>query len=129
MGSVSVVQHAQQGVTTAAQVRSPLLHDGVLLYPNLARTVSLRDAADLTFAFSVLPMGEPVDGAEVVLSRGPQVVGQAEVALNPPGSDGRIQQIASLPAIDLTPGTYDLRVAVRSGAGRVSRAARVTVTP
>lgn len=129
MGSVFVVQHAQQGVTAAAQVRSPLLHDGVLLYPNLARTVSVREAADLTFAFSVLPMGHPVDGAEVVLALGREVIGQADVALNPPGSDGRIQQIASLPAAELAPGTYDLRVAVRSGPSRVSRTARITVSP
>ena len=129
MGSVFVVQHAQQGVTTRAQLRSPLLHDGVLLYPNLARTVSRAEAADLTFAFSLLPMGAPVDGAEVVLARGAEVVGQAEVALNAPGSDGRIQQIASLPAADLAPGTYDLRVAVQSGSTRLSRSARVTITP
>lgn len=128
LGSVFLVQHAQRGITSRAQVRSPLLHDGVLLYPNPARAVT-RGAADLTFAFSIVPAGEMIDRARVELVRGRDVVGRAEIALGPPGAEGRIQHIASLPTNDLSEGTYDLRVSVQSGTSLVSRSARVTVTP
>lgn len=129
LGSVFVVQHAQPGVTARAQLRSPLLHDGVLLYPNVSRTLSREQAKDVTFAFSVLPMGAMVGHAEVELAQGSRVVGQAQLALNPPGDGGRIQQIASLPVADLPPGTYDLRVRVPAGGRVLSRGTRFTVTP
>ncbi len=129
MGSLFVVQHAQRGVISTAQVRSPLLDDGILLYPNLARTVTLGDVGELTFAFSLVPTG-PVPGrAHVQVLRGMEVVGQADLPLNPAGRDGRIQQIASLPATSLTPGTYEVRVAVQSGTVAVARSTRVTITP
>jgi VWFA-related protein len=129
VGSVFVVQHAQQGVTTRAQLRSPLLHDGVLLYPNLTRTITRTEASDVTFAFSVVPMGMPPGAAQVRLLRGTTLVGEAELALNPPGTDGRIQQIASLPATDLMPGTYEVRVGVPVEGRLLTRATRFTVLP
>ncbi|BCS35249.1 hypothetical protein TBR22_A44760 [Luteitalea sp. TBR-22] len=129
LGSVFVVQHAQRGAMTGTQRRSPLLHDGVLLFPQVGQTVSRARAADLTFAFSVVPMGAPVSGVDVEVARGSQVVGAAQLALGPPGEGGRIQQIASLPVAELAPGTYDLRVRVPVAGHVLSRATRFTVTP
>ena len=129
MGSVFVVAHAQRGVTSASQLRSPLLHDGVLLYPNLSRTITRGQVEDVTFAFSMVPMGAPPGQAQVQLLRGAQLVGEAGLTLNAPGLDGRIQQIASLPAADLDPGVYDLHVRVPVGNRLLIRSTRFTVAP
>ena len=129
VGSVFVVQHAQRGVTAPAQARSPLLHDGILLYPNLTHAIPHGQADGVTFAFSIVPMGAQVTHATVELLRGQSVVGEAQLALNVPDPDGRIQQIASLPVHDLAPGTYDLRVRVSAAGQLVTRSTRFTVTP
>jgi VWFA-related protein len=129
LGSVFLVQHAQRGVTSRSQVDSPLLHDGVLLYPNVSRVVPRGQANDVTFAFSVLPAGVDVEKARVELRSGLRLVGESDITLNAPGSDGRIQQIASLPTTDLAPGTYDLRVKLGLGGVVLTRTTRFTVTP
>jgi hypothetical protein len=129
LGSVFLVQHAQKGITSRAQVRSPLLHDGVLLYPNVGHTVPRGREDGVTFAFSVVPMGTALATAQVALVRGRDVVGDAELVLNAPGSDGRIQQIASLPIAHLEPGTYDLRVRVPAAGALLTQTTRFTVTP
>ena len=51
VGSVFVVQHAQRGSIAPAQARSPLLHDGILLYPNLTHDVPRGEVDEVTFAF------------------------------------------------------------------------------
>jgi VWFA-related protein len=129
MGSLFVVQHAQRGVTSRVQIRSPLLHDGVLLYPNLARTVTRAEAAEVTFAFSLVPVGNVPGAAQVRLFKGSELVGEAELALNPPGGDGRIQQIASLPMSDLGPGLYEVQVGIPVAGHVLTRATRFTVIP
>ena len=125
VGSVFVVQHAQRGIIAPAQARSPLLHDGVLLYPNLTHAIPRGQVDEVTFAFSIVPMGASVDHATVELLRGQRVVGEAQLALNAPGTDGRIQQIASLPVADLAPGTYDLRVRVPAAGRLLTRSTQV----
>jgi hypothetical protein len=70
-----------------------------------------------------------VDKARVQLLNGLRIVGEADIALNAPGSDGRIQQIAALPTTDLAPGTYDLRVKLGLAGVVLTRTTRFTVTP
>ncbi|WP_291986127.1 VWA domain-containing protein [Luteitalea sp.] len=129
VGSVFVVEKAQRGIVAPAQADSPLLHNGVLLYPNLAHVIARGQADEVAFAFSVVPMGASVEQATVQLLRGQRVIGETQLQLHNPGSDGRIQQIGSFPLPDLLPGPYVLRVQVAASGRLLTRSTKFTVIP
>jgi hypothetical protein len=97
----------------------------MLLYPNLGEPVSKATAAELPFYFTLY--GSVADAQVTAqLLRNGQPLAEAPVPL-PPGTGARVQHISRLPIAGLPVGTYELRIAVKTGNQLLSRTAFFTI--
>jgi len=106
----------------------PLATAGVLLYPSFGEPISKAKTAELTFA---LPIVDPGDTPTAVLQilQGGQKLAEIPMPLDKPAADGRLLQTARLPSAAIPPGTYEFKVVVSAGGGKVERSTTVTLIP
>jgi hypothetical protein len=79
----------------------------VLLYPNLGEPVRAGPARQLAF-FVTARAGGPQEAEIALLRDGRERVRQT-LGLSPPGPDGIVRLVGSLPLEGLDPGGYELR--------------------
>ncbi len=106
----------------------PLATGGVLLYPSFGEPISKAKSPELTFA---LPIVDPGDTPTAVLQilQGGQKLAEIPMPLDKPAADGRLLQTARLPSSAIPPGTYEFKVVVSAGGGKVERSTTVTLVP
>lgn len=122
MSSLVLVRRSDKVSGDDRPVGNPLLVNDVVLSPNLGDTVSKR-TRELPFYFTVYPVkGGPAPESTLDLLRDGAVIAQVPLPLSPADESGRIQQVGRLPLDALSPGLYELRVVVKQGPARVSRA-------
>jgi VWFA-related protein len=103
----------------------PLYVGRTLLYPNLGEPVSKAAVAELPFYFTLY--GSAADATVTAqLLRNGQPLAEAPVPL-PAGSGRRVQHIGKLPIASLPAGTYELRIAVKTGGRELTRTAFFTI--
>jgi VWFA-related protein len=129
LSSLTLLKRADR-LTAEEQKREHPFHFGeVMVYPNLGEPVSKSAARQLTFFFTVLPAKgstEKLNMTLEVLQNGRSV---AQVPAELPAADesGRIKYASALPLDKFQPGSYELRVTVKSGQGSVSRVTQFKV--
>jgi hypothetical protein len=120
LSSPFILRRAEKVAPNERDPDNPLYYGDVLLYPALGEPVS-KASKQLTFAFAVYGAKGAVPEARVELVREGAAVGQAPLKLDPAGADGRIQHVSQLPLDPLAPGSYELRITVRSGTESITR--------
>jgi VWFA-related protein len=122
VGTPFIVRRAQAVPAGEADAGNPLYFGDMLLYPNLGQPLSKTTDKELAFGFTAYDGHDgPVD-AILELLRSGQLVATVPLALGGADRHGRINQISKLPLESLTPGAYELRVTVKTGTQRVTRA-------
>jgi VWFA-related protein len=126
LSSLMVVGHAEPH---ALGQPSPLLYEGVQLYPNLGDPVSLAAGKPLAFLFSLRPGARPLASATVELFQGDTSVLQSPVALPSPDPSGQMRVVSGLQVGSLEPGDYVLRLSVNNAQGFQSRSTPFQLAP
>jgi VWFA-related protein len=131
LSSLTLLKRADR-LTAEEQKKDHPFHFGeVMVYPNLGEPVSKSAARQLTFFFTVLPAKGSTDKLNMtvdVLQNGHSI---AQIPAELPAADesGRIKYASALPLDKFQPGSYELRVTVKSGQGSVNRVAQFKVEP
>jgi hypothetical protein len=100
---------------------SPFLVGDLLLYPNLGDPLRKSTTPEIGFFFTVYPAKGPKPQANVELLQNGTALAKVPLPLGDPDGSGRIQQVSRLPTGALSPGTYELRVAITQGQQQVSQ--------
>ena len=106
---------------------SPFLVGDLLLYPNLGEPIRKGTTPEIGFFFTVYPAKGPKPQARLELMQNGAVLASLPLPLGEPDSSGRIQQVSRLPAAALSPGNYELRLAVTQAQQQVSQSAIVRI--
>jgi VWFA-related protein len=127
MSSLVLVRRGEKVPEKDRRTDNPLLVNDTVLYPNLGDPVS-KAAKEMGFYFAVYPGqgGAPLESVLLLLQNGNKVA-DLPIALGAPDRDGRIQQAGRLPIDRLSPGTYELQVAVKQGSRQVSRSTMLRI--
>ncbi len=126
LSSLVLVGHAEDDVRGEP---SPLLYDGVRLYPNLGDPVLRGSRKPLTFLFTLQPSDRPLASATVELLRDGTGVVQSPVTLPSPDSNGRMRVVSGLQIEDLEPGDYVLRLSITNAQGLQTRSTPFKLAP
>lgn len=126
LSSLVLVGHAE---TDALGEASPLLYEGVRLYPNLGDPVLRSSGKPLTFLFTLQPSDRPLASATLELLRDGTGVLQSPVTLPSPDPSGRMRVVSGLPIENLEPGDYVLRLSVTNAQGLQARSAPFKLAP
>lgn len=118
-----VVGHAEKRALGSA---SPLLYQGMLLYPALGEAVG--GGKPLAFLFALRGHG-PLPQANVELAHGDEIVRRAQVPLPAADESGLVRVVGALPVDGLAPGAYALRLVLSDGRSMTTRSADVTLAP
>jgi hypothetical protein len=122
---VNRIEETSDPLQPEASVRPPLFVGRMLLYPNLGEPVSKDALTELPFYFTLY--GSVTDAKVTAqLLRNGQPLAEAPVPL-PAATGPRVQHVGRLPIADLPSGTYELRIAVKTGIRELSRAAFFTI--
>ncbi len=106
---------------------SPLLHEGVLYYPNLGDPVSRNEGQPLAFLFTLRPGARALAAATVELLRDDRSVLQSSIALPAPDSSGQMRVVSGLQLEKLEAGPYVLRLYVNNAHGFQTRSTSFTL--
>jgi VWFA-related protein len=121
MSSLVLVRRGEKVSQVDRRPDNPLLVGDTVLYPNLGDPVS-KAAKEVGFYFAVYPGqgGSTVECVLQLLQNGSKIA-ELPISLGAPDRSGRIQEAGRLPIDRLSPGTYELQVAVKQGNRQVSR--------
>jgi VWFA-related protein len=119
-----IVGHAEKHALGDA---SPLLYQGMLLYPTFGEPVGR--GKPLAFLFVLRPGRGPLPAASVELAQGDETVRRALVPLTAPDDSGVVRVVGGLPVDGLEPGEYVLRLVLSDGRSMTTRSADVTLAP
>jgi hypothetical protein len=108
---------------------TPLLREGVRLFPNLGDPVVKSAGNPLTFLFTLQPSARPLASASVELLRDGTSILQSPVALPPPDGEGQMRVISGLDVAGLEPGDYILRLSVTNAQGFQTRTTPFKLAP
>ena len=126
VSSLMVVGHAEPHATGDA---SPLVYEGVQLYPNLGDPVSRDQGLPLTFLFTLRPGARALAAATVELLQGDTSILQSSIALPAPDPSGQMRVVSGLKLDALEPGPYVLRLRVTNAQGFQTRSTPFTLGP
>jgi VWFA-related protein len=112
--------------TSKQQPASPLRFGRLLLYPQLSPSLTSGERKELAFAF-VVANAARVQSAQVDVWRGGAPLGTVPLTLDAPDASGTVRQIFRLPMDTFTPGSYDVRVSLRTADATLTRNTRFTV--
>lgn len=130
MGDLFIVSHVEAAPATGPEMANhPLASNGLLIYPSFGEPISKADRPELAFALPLLldPKMSPPSAALSLLAGG-KAVAEIPLPLDAPGPDGRLLQVSRLPTSALPPGSYQLRVTLKSGGRTEVRTTAVTIT-
>lgn len=96
---------------------------GGKVVPTLSATLKGGPGNILPFYFAVYPDRATKDAPKLTMSffKEGQYLGAAEAPLPDAQQDGRIPYIANLPADKFTPGSYQIRIGITQGSGKVEK--------
>ncbi|MBZ5591368.1 MAG: VWA domain-containing protein [Acidobacteriia bacterium] len=116
--------------TGPADIRDPFNFEGGRVVPALDNTIAASSSGELSYYVVVYPAASVADKPQLTLEfvKDGNSVGQASPEL-PPGKDGRIPYVASLPLANFAPGTYELHLTVNQGAAVAEQKATFTIKP
>jgi VWFA-related protein len=116
-----IVANAERVAERDRPAGSPFLVGDLLLYPNLGDPLRKSTTAEIGFFFTVYPAKGSKPQATVELLQNGTPLAKLPLPLGDPDGSGRIQQVSRLPAGAISPGTYELRVAITQGQQQVSQ--------
>jgi VWFA-related protein len=116
--------------TAAADLHDPFHFEGGEVVPALDNAIPASSSGELSYYLVVYPSASVADKPQLTLDfvKDGNSVGQASPEL-PPGKDGRIPYVASLPLANFSPGTYELRLTVKQGAAMAEQKTTFTISP
>jgi hypothetical protein len=116
--------------TGQTDLHDPFYSDAGRVVPALDSTIPASSSGELSYYVVVYPSPSGADKPQLTMEfvKDGNSMGQASPEL-PPGKDGRIPYIASLPLANFAPGTYELRLTVSQGASAVEQKATFTIKP
>jgi hypothetical protein len=126
VSSLMIVGHAEP---YAGDESSPLVNEGLQLFPNLGDRVVRSAGQPLAFLFTLRPGERPLASATVELLRDGTSVVQSPVALPAPDSTGQMRVLSGLQVGTLEPGDYILRLTVNNAQGFQTRTAPFKLVP
>jgi VWFA-related protein len=133
LSSLLIVKRGEK-VPEAERIQgSPLYVGDTLLYPNLGDPLVKGTDKELGFYLIVYPVAggatpAPAATATLELLQNGRSLARIPLELAAAQPDGRIQQVSRIPIEALSPGTYELRVAVAQGGRTEVRSATFRVT-
>ncbi len=129
VGDLIIVDHAERIEPGDAAVRNPLAVNGLQLFPAFTPAFSLAIRSELNFAAAlVLEPNATAPEAELSVVADGAVVSIVPLNLGAADPSGRLLAVGRLPISALSPGRYDLRIAVGRGLGAQVRTASFTLT-
>ena len=119
----------QPGETDA---RDPFRYQGGRVIPTLDNSIPASSSGELSYYLVVYPAASEADKPQLTMeffNKEGASVGQASPDLPPPGKDGLIPYVASLPLANFGPGTYELRATVKQGASMAEEKTSFSINP
>ncbi len=119
----------QAGETDA---RDPFRYPGGKVIPTLDNSIPASSSGELSYYLVVYPEASVADKPQLTMeffNKDGASVGQASPDLPPPGKDGLIPYVASLPLANFGPGTYELRATVKQGASMAEEKTSFSINP
>jgi hypothetical protein len=128
MSSVSIVR-STKAKDASSDATDPLLIGTNIISPTLNPVISKSDTTGVSFYMVVYPNRNSaiLPKLSMELSRNGQVLGSAPVELVQPDSDGRIQNVATVPVASLEGGEYAIRFIVTQGSESAEEATSFTI--
>jgi VWFA-related protein len=129
MSNLLIVRRGEKVPESERIIGSPLYVGDMLLYPNLGLPLK-RGEKELAFYFTayLASAGAGDAAANLELLQNAKPLAQVDVPLAAPDAQGRIRQVGRIPIGQLTPGSYELRAAVRQGGTTVGQSVLFRVT-
>ena len=111
-------------------LQDPFHFEGGRVVPALDNTMPASSSGELSYYVVVYPAASIGDKPQLTMEfmKDGNSMGQASPEL-PPGKDGRIPYVATLPLANFAPGTYELRLTVSQGASVAEQKATFTIKP
>jgi hypothetical protein len=118
------IEKTELGERTAS---APFYYGDLLLYPNAGEPLKKGRDAELVFyfAFHRQAAGDPSATLEILHSG--RAIASMPLELPRTVQDGRVQHVGKLPVDQFPPGTYELRLRLRTGADEQLRSAYFTI--
>ena len=103
---------------------NPLDFEKVRIVPNLEDALVQAPNRELGLYFvAYVPKGQPAPSAQLTISKGGTLIGQAPIQLPAPDATGRIPYTANLPLSSFPPGHYEAEIQVTADGQVVKQAA------
>jgi hypothetical protein len=115
-----------------ADAQDPFRYQGGKVIPTLDNSIPATSSGDLSFYLVVYPAASEADRPQLTMeffNKEGASVGQASPDLPPPGKDGLIPYVATLPLANFGPGAYELRATVKQGASMAEEKTSFTINP
>ena len=112
--------------------RDPFRYQGGRVIPTLDNSIPASSSGELSYYLVVYPAASEADKPQLTMeffNKEGASVGQASPDLPPPGKDGLIPYVASLPLANFGPGTYELRATVKQGASMAEEKTSFSINP
>ena len=122
-----VVQRVEKIASADRRSDLPFYYGDMLLYPNPGDPLHAERDAELMFYFTFYKESSEDPAIALEILHSGQTLASVPVELSPPIPQGRVQHVGKLPIDKFPPGTYELRLRLRSGAAEEVRNAFFTI--
>ena len=122
-----LVRQIEKVASTEGTSGLPFFYGDMLLYPNAGEPLRRGRDSELTFYFSFYARPNEDSSASLELLHGGLSMASVPIELPRPNPDGRVQHVGKLPVEKFPPGTYELRLQLRSGDQEQLRTAFFTI--
>jgi VWFA-related protein len=130
IGDLVLIDHAEPLNTGAQDTVNPFASDKLSFIPTRNATVHRSERQEVNFALAVvLDPKAPVPLATLSLVQQGAALATIPLALPTPGKDGRLLVAGRVPLAKITPGEYELAVAIGQGGGTQLRRTPLIVEP
>lgn len=126
--TLALVRHIEKVPSGEGTANLPFFYGDLLLYPNAGEPLRRSRDAELTFYFAFYSAPGDQPGADLEILHGGRPVASIPIDLPQPLAGGRVQHVGKLPVDKFPPGTYELRLRLRTGDEEQLRTAFFTIS-
>jgi VWFA-related protein len=113
--TLALVRHIEKVPSDEGTANLPFFYGDLLLYPNAGEPLRRSRDAELTFYFAFYSAPGDQPSADLEILHGGRPVASVPIDLPQPRAGGRVQHVGKLPVDKFPPGTYELRLRLRTG--------------
>ena len=127
VSTLVVVRRIEKVAAAERPANAPFYYGEMLLYPNTGEPLKKAPDAEVLFYFAFHRRAATDATAVLEILHSGSAVASTPLELPPTPQDGRVQHVGKLPVGEFPPGTYELRLRLRTGADEQLRSAYFTI--